>query len=134
VFSTTIRINFYDADPAGIMFYANIFKAAHTAYEDMLREGNFDRDYFFDEDYAIPILHADVDFHKPIFPGSIVGVEINVSTVKESSFELQYNFKNQEGESLARLKTVHVFIAKNNWEKTPIPTEFLKYLLTHLIQ
>lgn len=132
MFSTTIRINFYDADPAGIMFFANIFKFAHSAYEEMLEAGEFERNYFFDEDYAIPILHAGVDFVKPVFPGSFINVEISVKSIKDCSFELQYNFKNEEDALVARVKTIHVFITRAGWEKVNIPDEFHAYLVRHL--
>lgn len=134
MFSTDIRINFFDADPAGIMFFANIFRLAHSAYEEMITSAGFERDYFFDEEYAIPILHADVDFVKPMFPGSVLSVEIAVKTVKDTSFELQYHFKNEDGELTARLRTVHVFITRSDWEKSAIPSEFLGYLLMHMEQ
>lgn len=131
MFTTKIHINFYDADPAGIIFFANIFRLAHSVYEEMLKSADFERDYFFDEYYAIPILHAEVDFIKPLFPGTNVKVGIMVNKIKETSFELEYHFRNEEGEMQAKVKTVHVFITKSDWGKTPIPDEFLKYLLKH---
>lgn len=131
MYTTKIQIYFYDADPAGIIFFANIFKLAHSAYEEMIKSADFERDYFFDEKYAIPILHAEVDFVKPLFPGTKVKVGITVKKIKETSFELEYHFSNEEGEMQAKVKTVHVFINKSDWGKTPIPDEFLQYLLLH---
>lgn len=134
MYSAELRVNFYDADPAGIMFFGNIFRLAHSAYEQMISEAEFERDYFFDDEYAIPIIHADVDFIKPVFPGTKIKVDIGTSAVKDYSFELQYFFRNEEGEITAKLKTVHVFITKSDWSKTKIPAEFLEYLLRHFEQ
>jgi 1,4-dihydroxy-2-naphthoyl-CoA hydrolase len=129
MFSKNIKVNFFYADPAGVMFFSNIFVLAHSAYEAMLESGKFNRDYFNDEEFGIPIIHSEADFYKPILPGDEIIAEIEVTQLKESSFELTYSFKNQSNESMAVVKTVHVFISKFSWDKTPMPaglTEFLK--------
>ena len=38
MYQTKIKITFADLDPAGILFYANIFKHAHSAYEEMIEK------------------------------------------------------------------------------------------------
>ena len=96
MFSTKIDVNFFHADPAGVIFFANIFTLAHAAYEKMLSEAELERNYFYDNDFAIPIIHAEVDFKKPVFPGTQVEVKISVSKLKESSFELSTLFVEKE--------------------------------------
>ncbi|MCU7494676.1 MAG: acyl-CoA thioesterase [Ignavibacteria bacterium] len=128
MFRTEVTVNFFDCDPAGIMFFGNIFKIAHAAYEEMLKKGNLKRDYFNDSRFAIPILHSEADFLKAIMPGERVEAEVNVSLLKESSFELSYEVLNKKGEVLARVKTVHVTVNRQTWEKAPLPGDLKDYL------
>lgn len=131
MFSKKIKVNFFHGDPAGIMFFANIFTFAHSAYEEMLDGAGLERDYFNDEEFAVPIIHSESDFYKPIFPGDEITVEVAASNIKESSFELTYNFRNDAGEVLAVVKTVHVFMSKYSWDKTKMPIEVSELLLKH---
>ena len=123
MFQTEVKINFFDCDPAGIMFFGNVFKLAHTAYEELLRKGIGGRDYFNDNDYAIPLVHSEADFLKPIMPGEVLTVQLTVSLFKESSFELSYEILNSKKEISARVKTVHVMVKKADWGKTSIPQD-----------
>ncbi len=131
MFSCKIDVNFFHADPAGVIFFANIFNLAHTAYENMISEAQLERSYFYDNDFAIPIIHAEVDFKKPIFPGSKIRVNIIVTKLKDSSFELKYLFYDDDEELTAQVKTVHVMISKDSWQKTNIPPDLFEFLLTH---
>lgn len=133
MFSTKIKVNFFHADPAGIIFFSNIYNFAHSAYEEMVATGNLERDYFYNDEYGIPIIHSQADYFKPVFPGSEIIAEITVDNLKESSFELVYNFKNDSDEILAIVKTVHVFVSKYSWDKTKIPFEFNDLLLKHYV-
>jgi acyl-CoA thioester hydrolase/1,4-dihydroxy-2-naphthoyl-CoA hydrolase len=131
MFSKNIKVNFFNADPAGIMFFSNIFIFAHSAYESMLESGNFTRDYFNDEEFGIPIIHSEADFYKPIFPGDEIVAQIDVTEIKESSFELTYTFKNKSQDIMAIVKTVHVFISKFSWDKTLMPANLTGLLQEH---
>jgi len=128
MFRTKIKVNFFHADPAGVIFFSKIFEFAHSAYEEFLSEGNLERNYFYDDDFAIPIVHSEADYFKPIFPNTEIICEIFVNELKESSFELNYHFKDDYDEDLAKVKTVHVMIDKSQWRKTKIPDDLYDYL------
>lgn len=129
MFRTEIKINFFDCDPAGIMFFGNIFKITHSAYEEMLQKGGLKRNYFKDDEYALPLVHSEADFLRPIMPGETVTVQLTVSLLKESSFELSYVVLNLKGEVCAKVKTVHVSVSKLNWQKTPLPQDLRNCLM-----
>ncbi|MGE5351213.1 MAG: acyl-CoA thioesterase [Acidobacteriota bacterium] len=131
MFRTEIKINFFDCDPAGIMFFGNIFKITHSAYEEMLQKGDLKRDYFKDDQYALPLVHSEADFLRPILPGEKVVVKLSVSVLRESSFELSYEVMNPKGEVCARVKTVHVSVTRSNWQKTPLPHDLKECLMNH---
>lgn len=124
------RINFYDCDPAGILFFANIFRLAHKSYEQFLSEISPERNFFDDDSVLLPIIHSEADYLKPLTAGSDVTVEVTASVVKKSSFELTYNIS--KGETLyGSVKTVHVAVDKKSFAKTELPPELKMNLLEH---
>ncbi|MCX6151712.1 MAG: acyl-CoA thioesterase [Ignavibacteriales bacterium] len=134
MFTYTTRVNFYDADPAGILFFANVFKLAHSTYEDFMARAKFKVNYFTGDKYAIPIIHTGADYIEPIFPDSTIKIQLSVTEVKNSSFVLMYDLLNSKDEVLAKCKTVHVFIEKNKWKKVNIPAEVKKHLRKYLVR
>ena len=104
MFITALRVNFYDADPAGVLFFGNIFRLAHSAFEEMLGNSGIGKEYFFNEKYAIPLIHAEADYKKPILPNTKVTAEVEVAAIKETSFVMKYTFRNKADEFCAQLK------------------------------
>lgn len=118
---TKIRVSFSDCDPGGILFFANLFKLAHIAYEEFLTKLVPGKNYFISEEFAIPILKADADFKNPIKYGDEVTITILVKTLRGSSFELEYIIESDRGVLLAIVSTVHVFVGKKSFDKILIP-------------
>ena len=132
MFSIKRRINFYNCDPAGIMFYANIFFFCHSAYENLISSFNLSFDYWDDKEFAVPIVHSSADYLKPLINGDEIDIEVDVTQLKDSSFELRYVCMNQKGELCAEVKTVHVFINRQTWKKTKMNFEIEEGLRKHL--
>ena len=112
------KINFYDCDPAGILFYGRVFELCHQAYEAMVEGFNLQEDYWDNPDYVVPVLNAESHYHKPIKYGEVITIEVKVTNLKSSSFELSYVFVNEGSEKCCEVMTVHVFVDKKNWKKT----------------
>ena len=127
------RISFYDCDPAGILFYGRIFEICHSAYEDLIRSFKLKSNYWNNDEYAVPIIHTEGEYLLPLRPGDEVTVEVTVSKLKESSFELSYACKNVKGEVTNQVKTVHIFVDKKQWKKTPIIDEVRAGLQNHIM-
>jgi YbgC/YbaW family acyl-CoA thioester hydrolase len=132
MFITRVKVYFYDADPAGIIFYASLFKYVHAAYEEFMRSLHTERNFFFDKDYVLPIIHADADYIKPIKVGDELEIELMVSLLKKSSFELTYRFYKNSREFSAIAKTVHVCVLKEKFEKIELPDDFYNKLKINL--
>jgi 1,4-dihydroxy-2-naphthoyl-CoA hydrolase len=128
MFTSKVKVYFYDADPAGIIFYASLFKFVHAAFEDFMRSLHTERDFFFDKDYVLPIMHAEADYVKPIKVGDELRVDVVVSSLRESSFEMSYKFYKNENEFTAIAKTVHVCVQKNEFKKIAMPKDFADQL------
>jgi acyl-CoA thioester hydrolase/1,4-dihydroxy-2-naphthoyl-CoA hydrolase len=56
MFTIKRRINFYNCDPAGIMFYGNILFFCHSAYENLISSLKLPFDYWINDDFAVPIV------------------------------------------------------------------------------
>ena len=126
-------INFYDCDPAGILFYARIYELTHAAYEGLVDSFNLKEDYWANDDYVVPIIHSEAKYHKPITYGQVITVEVSVTQIKTSSFELQYDCKNENGEVCVAVKTVHVLIDKITWKKNPLNESMKKGLMKNIL-
>lgn len=124
-------INFYDCDPAGIIFFARIFDICHAAYEDLINSFDLEADYWNNENYVVPIIHTEGEYYLPLRPGDIVTVNVSVSQLKESSFELHYICKNAQDQTTNEIKTVHIFVDRKKWTKTPIDPEVKQNLSKH---
>ncbi|KAB2846705.1 MAG: acyl-CoA thioesterase [Melioribacteraceae bacterium] len=128
MFKQKIRINFYDCDPAGILFYANLFKFAHKTYEALIESFEMKAGYFDNENFVVPIIHTEGNYFIPMNPGDKIEVSVYVSQIRNSSFELTYNFTNHDSNTCAQVKTVHVFVDKISFKKINVPEEILKNL------
>ena len=126
MFTSEVKIQFHDCDPAGILFYANIFKHAHDVYQEFLSQ--LERNYFADPVYVLPITKSSAEYFSPMKSGESYKCKIMVSKLQESSFELTFLFYDAESNVHAEVKTVHVAVNKSNFIKTSIP-EDLKLLL-----
>jgi YbgC/YbaW family acyl-CoA thioester hydrolase len=128
MFRTETRVYFYDADPAGIIFYASIFRFAHSAYEDFMRNLNLEKDYFFNDEIVLPIIHTEADYINPIKVGEKLIISVIVSQLREKSFELSYNFSDENEKVRASAKTVHVCVNKNGFKKVSLPVTLYEKL------
>ncbi|NVL90893.1 MAG: acyl-CoA thioesterase [Desulfobacterales bacterium] len=121
MFETEINVKLHDTDAAGMLFFANHFRIAHTAYEDFMKSINCSLDYIIREsDYLIPIVHAEADYERGLYLGEKFTISLKAE-VGQTSFTLSYLFKDEDGNVAARLRTVHVTISKKNGEKIPLP-------------
>lgn len=125
------KIDFYDCDPAGIMFYGRVFELCHSAYESLIESFQLQEDYWNNENYIVPIIHSEAFYHKPLTHKDIVTVNIKVTQLKSSSFELYYETFNNKDDRCHKIKTAHVFLDKSNWKKIPIPENIYNKLLFH---
>jgi 1,4-dihydroxy-2-naphthoyl-CoA hydrolase len=127
------KINFFDCDPAGILFYGNIFFFCHSAYEELVKSLQIEFDYWLNEEFIVPIIKSAANYLKPLKHGDDFAIEVCVAEIRESSFELNYKCSNQSGDVCAEVKTVHVLIDKKTWQKKELTPELKDGLKYHLI-
>jgi len=120
MFIYKIKINFFDCDPAGILFFARVFNICHSTYEAMIKSLSLKEDFWNNSEYIVPISSSEAKYHKPIKYGETITIELTVEQIRTSSFELGYLCKNERGEVCAKVKTIHVFLDKQTWKKREI--------------
>lgn len=131
MFTFSKKIDFFDCDPAGIMFYGRIFELCHSAYEAMIESFNLSEDYWTNDKFVVPIIHSEASYHKPLSYRDTAEIKIMVTQLKSSSFELSYTVFNSKKEKTHVVKTVHVFVDKLNWKKCAMPEEINKCFEKH---
>lgn len=131
MFTIKRKINFYDCDPAGILFYAKLFEISHSVYEEMINSFNLQKNYWINDEFVVPIIKTDGAYFKPLRAGEKVSINLTVTLRKENSFELTYEWIDKSGELAAKARTVHVFVDKKRWVKIPIFKEIDEGLESH---
>ena len=131
MFKITKRINFFDCDPAGILFYAKLFEINHSVYEQLIESFKLKKNYWQNDEIVVPIIKTDGAYFKPLKAGETISINLTVTLRKENSFELTYEWIDSTGELAAKARTVHVFVDKKKWVKIPIYDEIVKGLESH---
>ena len=118
-YQATIRLHHTDA--AGVVFFSNLFVIAHDTYESFLESHLPLNAILSDEEYIIPIVHAEADYLLPLTLSEKITVELSLEQTGISSFNLSYVIKNSKMETAARLRTIHAVQLKENYETISIP-------------
>lgn len=133
MFEYRFNVGMASADPAGVLFYPALFQHAHDAYEAFMRENEMALDAMLAEGrYALPIAHAEADYRRPLRHGSAVRVTVAISKLGESSFTVDFDFRDDSGGSCAVARSVHVLIDRATGARSPIPEAWRRRLETHL--
>lgn len=109
-------------DHAGVLYFPELFRHAHDAYEAFMASLDHDLSGFFEAGQpAIPVTHAESDFQRPMHHGDNIQVAIKVEHLGKSSMTLGYEFAGPDGELCATAMTVHVFVDRANGKSVSIP-------------
>jgi len=111
VYKRTVR--FQDTDAAGVVYFANVLAMCHEAYEASLAATEIDLKVFFSNPaIAIPIVHAEVDFFRPLFCGDQLQIQLTPQLLSAQEFIIHYQiFAAEMGDrALCKAQTRHVCI------------------------
>jgi 1,4-dihydroxy-2-naphthoyl-CoA hydrolase len=123
-------VRFQDTDAAGVVYFANIMNICHEAYEASLAQAGIKlREFFHSQGIvAVPIVHANVDFHQPLFCGDTLRVQLLPSPINDCVFEVAYQVFSVSDQPAASAKTRHICIEPRSRAKRPLPNELVKWL------
>lgn len=117
--STPIRLRHTDA--AGVLFFAEQLVLVHETYETFLAEQGFSiRKILHEREYALPILHAESDFRRPLRVSDEVEIELIAERIGKTSFTLQHIVRHNEV-VVGQGKTVHGCIDPTTGQKKQLP-------------
>ena len=113
-----------DTDAAGVIYFANALKICHEAYEAWLIEiGVSLPKMLAEKTIAIPIVHADIDFLRPIFCGDRLQINLEPKLIQDHEFLIHYQVFKRESlnKPLAIAKTKHVCINPQTRNRISLP-------------
>lgn len=121
VFRTKKTLTFKEADPAGIMFFGNIFGISHDAFEEFIVAAGYTwSEWFKTQDYIIPIRHTEANYLAPFFPGQTYDLAVTVSKIGQTSFTMKYEFS-KNSVSHAVVTMVHTVVDTKTKQKLALP-------------
>lgn len=131
-FTYSRTIHFQDTDAAGVVYFANVLSICHEAYEASLAASGIDLKQFFRiTETAVPIIHASVDFYRPLFCGDRILVQLMPQQQGEDEFQVAYEIFLAEASdrSAAKAMTRHVCIDPATRSRKPLSKELVQWLL-----
>ena len=122
-FSTQITVNFGDTDPAGLVYFPNIFHYCHIAMERFFEEvcGVSYSKLTGEKQVGFPTAKIDGEFKTPLRYGDAIDIEITVSEIGNKSLSLSYKVKNREGVVCAEVSQVVVAMDLSRHTSIVIP-------------
>lgn len=125
----TIRLS--DTDGAGVVYFAHALSICHEAYEASLEVSGINlKDFFTHPSVAIPIVHANVDFFRPMFCGDQLEVSLFPHKITGNKFEVSYEMMVTDV-LVAKAVTRHVCIDVVSREKRDLSAEMIHWLETN---
>ena len=130
-FTYNRTVRFQDTDAARVVYFANILSICHEAYEESLEASSINlKDFFTNPSVAFPIVHASVDFLRPMFVGDKLLISLIPQKLGVEKFEITYEISVGEV-VVAKAITRHVCIDVSNRSKQELPDEIVKWLETN---
>ena len=121
-FEHRFRVALHDTDAAGVLFYGHLFRHAHDAYEAFMAARGCPLPGLLDSGAAaLPIVHAEADYRRPLRHGEAVVVHLSVLATGSGSFRLGYRFVGEEGTERAVAQTVHAAIDPDDGRAVALP-------------
>lgn len=114
-YETVVRLR--DTDAAGVVFFAAYFELAHDCYESFLDISTVIKE----DDFIIPIVHAEADYAIPLEPGDEITIQMVLAKTGRCSFTLEYEIIKTDGTSAAKMRTIHAIVSKHNSKPLKIP-------------
>jgi len=110
-FTSSRTIRFQDTDAAGVVYFANILVICHEAYEESLAASGINlKSFFTNSTVAIPIVHASVDFFRPMFCGDKILIDLTPQYLGSDYFEIAYKILTSDQQQVVKAITEHVCI------------------------
>ena len=125
-----------ETDAAGVVYFARGLEICHAAYEESLTGSQISlKQMLAEKKIALPIVHAEIDFLRPLFCGDRITITLTTDLINSSEFAVNYQIFNNANPDkiLVQAKTNHVSIDPNKRIRIDLPTMMLNWLETYEI-
>ncbi|MEH2292800.1 acyl-CoA thioesterase [Nostoc sp.] len=130
-FTYNRTVRFPDTDAAGVVYFANVLSICHEAYEESLEASSINLKHFFtNPSVGFPIVHASVDFLRPMFVGDKLLISLISQKIGVDKFEITYEITVAEV-IVAKAITRHVCIDVSSRSKRELTEEIIQWLETN---
>ena len=127
-FTYDYTVRFRDTDAAGVVYFANVLNICHDAYEASLQASGINLQQFFTKPVvAFPIIHASVDFFRPIFCGDKLAIKLIPQKLGTNKFEINYEVF-IDNIVVSKANTKQVCIDANSRRKLDFPKDIMSWL------
>jgi 4-hydroxybenzoyl-CoA thioesterase len=126
-FKTRIKVRFGDADPAGLVYFVNVFHYFHIAMEEFFaaRCGISYQELMAEERIGFPTVNVQAEFLMPLVYGDEAEVEVYVSRVGETSATFEYSVRRASDAALcARATLVQVAMNLDARHAVTVPDKY----------
>lgn len=128
-FTYNRTVRFRDTDAAGVVYFANVLAMCHEACEESLGASSIDlRSFFSNQAFVTPIVHASVDFFRPMYCGDHLVIELIPKQTSNDTFEIAYQIFGATDQLVAKAITRHVCIDPTSRTRRTLPDEMLQWL------
>jgi len=129
-FTYTRTVRFRDTDAAGVVYFANVLAMCHEACEESLSQAGINlKSFFTNPAVTIPIVHASVDFLRPMFCGDLLLIQLKTGQISSNEFEITYEvFTVAVDKVVAKAVTRHVCIDPTSRKRKELPREVVQWL------
>ena len=120
-----------DTDAAGVVYFARAMEMCHEAYEEWLTSIGISLQQLLEEKkLALPIVHGEIDFFRPIFCGDKLQIKLQSKPVNETEFTITYKiYRLNAGEKpIVTATTNHVCINPLSRTRIPLPPAIIQSL------
>ncbi|HAC62501.1 MAG TPA: 1,4-dihydroxy-2-naphthoyl-CoA hydrolase [Cyanothece sp. UBA12306] len=127
------RIYLSDTDAAGVVYFASLLSICHEAYETSLQAAAIDfKTLVSPGNLALPIVHAEIDFFRPLFCGDDIIIKLSCVELKDTEFIIIYQVSVSLSPEIcvAKAQTKHVCINLNTRQRNPLSDSLVKWLCT----
>jgi 4-hydroxybenzoyl-CoA thioesterase len=131
-FSTRIAVRFGDTDPAGLVYYPNLFHYFHVAMEEFFaaRCGISYHKLIAKERIGFPTVNARAEFLLPLVYGDEALVEVWVSGVGRTSATFEYRIRRaSDGALCASAQLIQVAMNLDERRAVPISEHYRRAFL-----
>src|SRR5262245_16128673 len=123
MFETRVQTYWDDADPAGIVYFANFFRFAEFAETELFRSNGIERMKLY-EDCAVrmPRVESFARFIKPIYAEEAIFVQLRTRFKGEKTVRMEFEILNSEDRSLmAEGYITAVCVDRETFKSRPLP-------------